>query len=77
MKISDLKSVLSRNGIFDEEYSLSEDEPPLADTVVCLRRRGSGYEVYISDRNMKSNRRYFLSEEEACEYILRLFRIAC
>lgn len=72
MKMNELRDILQKNDVDDEDYSLSENSPPLIETVACLRKIENGYKYYTSDRGEMISEKVFPTEDEACKYFLRL-----
>ena len=54
-------------GVSNELYYIGEGFPNEA---YCLNKRNDEIEVYYSERGKKRGTKYFLSEDEACEYFL-------
>jgi hypothetical protein len=71
MKRQELKQRLIRRGVPDDMYSLDGGFP---NETYCLNRHDRVWEIYYSEKGMKSGIREFVSEEEACEYFYRLIQ---
>ena len=67
MNIKELEGELSRCGVPKVLYNLSGRGRK--DERFCLEFKGNLWEVYYSERGIKTTRKEFLTEEEACEYI--------
>lgn len=70
MKINDLRKILQENNIYKFDYSLSEDDPPRIECVLCIRKRSDGFDVYSTERDDIVESHSFKSEDEACDYFL-------
>lgn len=71
MTIKELEDILRANNICKYDYSLSEDNPPLIETVVCLRKLDDKYKYFVSDHGEIIEENYFDSENNACQYLLK------
>jgi hypothetical protein len=69
MKKQELEQKLIMNGIPNDMYSLIGGLPNEA---YCLENNHTHWEVYYSERGLKTNLKKFKSEEEACGYIYEL-----
>lgn len=69
MKIRDLKNAVSKMNIPRGAISFQGDFPPDAH---CITRVGHKWEVYYSERGQKTDRVFFDSEHEACEYLFSI-----
>lgn len=67
----DLKTILQKARIDNFLYNL--DETGRDDERICLKKAGEKWEVYYSERGVKTTREFFDSESEACEYIYYQF----
>lgn len=76
MQIKDLKAILEKNRIPKVDYSLSKDDPPLVEVVVCIRHKLKGFDVFIVERNKTISSTFYQTEDEACKAFLKLFNIA-
>lgn len=76
MRIKDLKGILDKNQIPKVDYSLTEEDPPLVEVVVCLRRKSEGFDVFVVERNKTIVSEEYQTEEEACKAFLKLLNIA-
>lgn len=65
-----LKERLEQKNIKPASFSLEAEifEP---DEALCLRKNGSGWVVYYSERGLQTGKKNFESESEACFYILK------
>lgn len=70
MKLDELHNVLEKENVHKGEYSLSESEPVLCETALCIRRINSGWEYYTMDRNDKLAVRRFKNEDDAVNAFL-------
>ena len=68
MRLSELKDALVRAGIRDDAYELTGGLPPER---FCIQEVTNGWEVYYSERGVKSHLKVFPSEREAADYFLR------
>jgi hypothetical protein len=62
---TELKNRLISENIPEDMYSLDGGLPGER---LCLGKTDSGWEVYYSERGLKTGRRQFDSEQDACEY---------
>lgn len=69
MKKQILEQKLISLGVPSHMYSLHDGLPNEA---YCLNKNNRFWEVYYSERGIKSGVKQFDSEEEACEYFYRL-----
>ena len=69
MRKHELKRKLMENSVPEDMYSL---EGGLPNEAYCLNREGSLWEVYYSERGIKTGIRHFESEEQACDYLYEL-----
>lgn len=66
-----LKNKLARLGVKEEEYSLEGDLNP---NTIVLYRNYSKWEVfYLDEKGGRNVERNFISEDEAFDYIYKLF----
>lgn len=63
-----LKEILQNNQVPSDLYSLQGGFPSES---YCLNKVNSNWEVYYSERGVKSGIINFDNESEACEYLLR------
>lgn len=75
MKITDLEAILRNYKIPKDEYVLNTSEFPFSECAVVIRKKENRYEVYTSERNIKSRLKFFTSEDAACRYFLSMFDI--
>lgn len=68
MDRNQLKSILYKNGIPEDAYSLNGGLPNEA---YCMNEVKGGWEVYYSERGIKRNLGYYLNESGACKCLLR------
>lgn len=71
MKKSELRKKLKKENIPKCYYSLDGGLPNEA---YCLSKVKNGWEVYYSERGLKSGLKIFASETEACNYIYNLIK---
>ena len=69
MTIKELKQRLINEKIPREAYSFNKEFP---DESYCIRRKYCLWEVYYSERGLKSGLMIFSREEEACIYFYDL-----
>jgi hypothetical protein len=69
MKIYDLQKRLVELKIPNESYSLLKGGLP--NEQLCIIESEKKWEVYYSERGIKSDKHVFESEEEACDYFLK------
>lgn len=72
MNKSDLEKILKKNKIPKQLYSLPGGLP---NECYCIGKKEK-WEVYYSERGLKTQLVYFNTEEAACEYFLKLIRKA-
>lgn len=65
MKKEELSQKLIKQDILSNSYSL---EGGLPNEALCLGHEGSTWEVYYSQRGVKSDLKLFQEEESACDY---------
>ena len=70
MKKSDLKRKLKQSQIPNQWYSLDGGRDH---ATFCIGRTILWWEVYYSQPNGKTNRKFFLSETSACNYFYHWF----
>lgn len=68
MDRSELKNILKNKNIPAYEYNL--DEAGRDDERLCLKFTDGKWNVYFSERGVKTTNLFFASEDEACKYIL-------
>lgn len=68
MKRDELFNLLVNSNVPNDLYNLNGGLPNEA---FCLNKEDSVWEVYYSERGVKSQLKRFESEEEACEYFYR------
>jgi hypothetical protein len=69
MNIVELEKILIAEEFNTNSYSLfSENRVP--DEALCLRKEDSKWIVFYSERGLKTDKRLFQSEAEACLYVL-------
>lgn len=65
MNLTELKEKLTKTGVREDFYSLSGGLP---NDVFCINKTSRGWEVYYSERGLKSKIKTFSNEDEACNY---------
>ena len=70
MNIKELRSILEKENIWKYAYSLSENEPPMCETTLCLHKKKNGVEYYTSERNIVRDKITFNNENDACRSFL-------
>jgi hypothetical protein len=73
MDRQELRRMLGQEGVKDSTYSLaaSNFDP---DEALCLRQEGHEWVVYYSERGLRTGKRGFPTEAEACLYVLETLR---
>jgi hypothetical protein len=66
-----LQKILDREGISRRAYYLDGGHPGQH---YVLARNGLGWAVYYNERDEENERREFVTEDAACEYLLGLLR---
>lgn len=66
MNREELKKVFEKSSIPNSYYSLNGGLPSEA---YCINQSDKGWEVYYSERGMKSCLKIFDTEEDACLYL--------
>ncbi len=66
MTKKELKERLVKEGMPKDAYWLDEDAVSMGEEL-CLLKNENLWEVYYSERGLKSNLKIFEKEEEACE----------
>lgn len=69
MNTAELRTALEAGRVPKQMYSLMVGGFP--GDCYCLIQDGEGYEVYFSERGLKSRTWSFATEDEACEFMLR------
>ena len=72
MNIIELKHKLKELAIPEDSYCLTGGLPNEA---YCIYNSNNIWEVYYSERGLKTNRKIFTDEASACKYFLYLLRI--
>ena len=67
MDINKLQLLLKESGVPDEMYNLHEVGRD--DERFCLRKNENQWQVYFSERGVKTIDEMFETESEACQYI--------
>jgi hypothetical protein len=67
MNISELKMALEKTNV--DPYFASLDGEVKAESLVLERPESGGWCVYYSERGQRTGERWFITEEEACQYI--------
>jgi hypothetical protein len=65
MNLVELKELLQQHNVSKDMYVFDEEYP---NESYCLRFNGHSWEVYYSERGIKSGLKYFENESEACNY---------
>jgi hypothetical protein len=68
MKLADLKAKLDAAGVLPEAYSLTGGLP--SERYVLNQLAGGRWEVYYSERGLKSGLHSFEAEDAACKHLL-------
>ena len=68
MKKEELQQILINASVPKDLYNLNGGIPNEA---FCLNNEGNIWEVYYSERGVKSQLKKFLSEDEACNYFYK------
>jgi len=71
MNPQELQSVLRAEGIRSDAYDLEGGHP---NERYVLSVHDVGWSVYYSEKGLETGLKQFSSEEEACEYLLKLLR---
>jgi hypothetical protein len=69
MKLQELRDMLVNGGIAEDMYSLCGGLPNEA---YCLGQTEGDWEVYYSERGLKTGLRFFADEQSACNYFAEL-----
>lgn len=69
MNRAELKTILKKNHVPDFKYNL--DGAGRDDERLCLIYDNGIWQVYYSERGVKTTDKHFNSESEACQFILR------
>lgn len=72
MTISELRNKLGLLGIDENTYSLDGELNP--DSIVLFNSYQEWKVFYLDERGGKHGKRTFSSEQEACDYIYKLFK---
>lgn len=75
MKMSELKAVLDKHNIWPHDYSINGEIKPLSECAVCIRKKNAETEIFVQERNTKSQFQRFDSEDAACRKFLSMFKI--
>lgn len=65
MTMNELKTQLMKSHVPEDVYSLIGGKPNEA---YCLNHCSGRWEAYYSERGIKSNKKEFITEDEACNY---------
>ena len=65
LKKDELQQLLIRSNVPNDLYNLNGGLP---NEVFCLNKEDNSWEVYYSERGVKSQLTEFESEDEACDY---------
>lgn len=68
MNRKQLENLLLANGVHRELYSLNGGLPNEA---YCIEKENERWQVYYSERGIKTNIGYFANEEDACDCLLK------
>ena len=68
MTIKELKQVFESKGISENMYSLKGGLP---NEIYCIEKIDDVWEVYYSERGSKTGLKVFITEDEACQYLLK------
>ena len=68
MNRDELQRVLAARRIRQRSYSLEGGSP---DDRYCIERSSGGWAVYFSERGNRNDEKWFATETEACEELLR------
>jgi len=71
MNIIELKKLLIESNVPSNHYSLKGGFPSEA---LVIAKSNNGWEVYYSERGLKSGRMEFLNENDACIYFYSLIK---
>ena len=69
MKINELELILKTKNIPCDMYSILKGGFPRES--YCLVQNVNNWEVYYSERGTKRGVKYFNTEDEACDYLLK------
>lgn len=70
MTFADVKRIMKKHDIWDENYSIEEDKP-LAEVALCLDRIKDKYRFYIVERDVIYKQYLFDTEAAACKIFLK------
>ena len=69
MNKSELNKILQEHGVPQDFYSLTGGHP---NDCYCLHKSGYKWFVYYTERGLEIGTKEFISESDACEYLLKL-----
>lgn len=70
MNIQELENILINSHIRSDSYSLLGI--PQNEALILEPSTGNGWRVYYCERGLRSREKVFLSENDACEYFLKI-----
>lgn len=68
MNKKQLENILLMNEVPKELYSLNGGLP---NETYCIEKENERWQVYYSERGIKTNIGYFVNEEDACDCLLK------
>ncbi|MDP3673310.1 MAG: hypothetical protein WA191_18145 [Telluria sp.] len=68
MKVNELEKNLRKLKIPLDAYTLLSKP---RDETLCIQKRDNEWTVFYSERGLETERKIFLSEDDACEYFLQ------
>lgn len=74
MDSKELKKILKRERIPKDLYSLKGGLP---NESYCLEKNADKWEVYYSERGIRSDLKVFDTEEEACKHLYKRVKRCC
>ena len=70
MKLNELSTIMEKHKVWKYNYSINEEDKPVADAALCLMKTPKGFEYYIYERNIKRDIQFFQDEDKACQAFL-------
>lgn len=71
MTIKDLKTILDKHSVHPTYYKILENNLPVGDTYLHLKKNNTKYSVSFIERNQIMFKEDFSDEHSACQYILK------
>ena len=70
MTFKEVREIMKKCKILPTEYLIDEPMKPLAETALCLDKKGGKFRYYVLERNVVCDERIYNTESEACKNFL-------